>query len=107
MRIAFWLAIFATVVIVLTFVRPADAHMAQSGWTYGWECCSGRDCEELPNGSVLPTPEGWSVERIGEVIPYSDGRLKESKDSQFHLCTYQYGKKKGDVRCLYVPRFGV
>jgi hypothetical protein len=76
------------------------------GWQYGWECCSMRDCKDLPKGEIKATPVGWKVESTGEVIPFGDKRIKQSKDERFHRCA-----KGGDFSlptsiCLYVPDMG-
>ena len=76
------------------------------GWSYGFECCSGIDCAQMPAGEIVPTPEGWRVNASGETIPYADSRVKRSRDEFFHRCA-----PKGDMTskrsiCIYVPDFG-
>ena len=76
------------------------------GWTYGWECCSMRDCKELPKDEIKATPIGWKVESTGEVIPYGDKRVKQSKDERFHRCARGGDFSLPTSICLYVPDMG-
>ncbi len=88
---------------------PAFAHIATPtagqpfGWLYDATCCSTKDCKELAPGEIKSIQGGWRVESTGEVIPYADRRIKQSKDDRFHRCA-----AKGDFTlktslCLYIP----
>jgi hypothetical protein len=98
---------FAGVFIVLTSV-PSFAHDAiptaarPQGWSYPFSCCSGYDCREVPGKAISERPEGYVIEGTGEVVRYSDGRLKNSPDGQFHWCSVA-GASDGRTICLFVP----
>ncbi|MDX8490415.1 hypothetical protein RFN29_02375 [Mesorhizobium sp. VK22B] len=81
---------------------PAAAHQAPKGWQYDTSCCSGMDCYQAPTADVKETKYGYQLS-TGELIPYSDSRIKRSRDEFFHEC-----KPGGDANsrhsfCLYVP----
>lgn len=86
----------------VSFAATADAHSAPSGWVYPYQCCSDRDCQPVHGAAVVEGPEGYVVEQTGEVIGYSDPRLKISPDDEYHLCM-----RPGSIRfraiCLFVP----
>lgn len=69
------------------------------GWTYNNACCSGHDCAPLPPGAVVGISSGWFIPATGETIPYSDPRVRDSGDSDFHRCS----PNGTTTRCLYVP----
>ena len=52
----------ATSVGILT---RAEAHQAESGWTYPPACCKahdiGGDCEAIPAQDIRPGPHGFSI----------------------------------------------
>lgn len=75
------------------------------GWAYGWECCNLMDCREVPDSAVEEGPKGYVIKATGEVIPYSDKKIKQSKDERFHWCS-KGGKPDTDTICLYVPNRG-
>ena len=75
------------------------------GWSYPFSCCSGFDCREVttgPQGTIREKPEGYVVARTGEVIPYSDPRIKDSPDGEFHWCSVA-GADDSRTICLFVP----
>jgi hypothetical protein len=85
---------------------PAAAHQAPAGWQYDPSCCAGVDCYQAPPSDVKETKYGYQLS-TGELIPYSDHRIKRSRDEYFHEC-----KPGGDNRsqhsfCLYVPDRGM
>lgn len=90
----------------------AMAHEARTvagqplGWTYGWECCSGMDCSVSGDKDISETPEGYLIEITGEVIPYGDKRIKQSRDEFFHRCTPGGVATAPRSICLYVPDRG-
>jgi hypothetical protein len=65
-----------------------------------------RDCKELPKDEIKATPVGWRVESTGEVIPYGDKRIKQSKDERFHRCARGGDFSLPTSLCLYVPDMG-
>ena len=68
---------------------PAAAHDAKptaakpQGWTYPFSCCSGYDCREVSSKQISEKPEGYVIKGTGEVVAYSDARLKDSPDGEF------------------------
>jgi hypothetical protein len=95
----------------LVFVTGAQAHdatptaSAPLGWTYPLSCCSNYDCKQVSNGSVSERPEGYVIE-TGEVVAYSDKRIRNSPDGEFHWCAHQAGVDAGRTICLFVPSRG-
>ncbi|WP_338040697.1 hypothetical protein [Nitratireductor luteus] len=79
-----------------------QAHEATSGWAYPYACCSNRDCREIPQSAVLERPEGYVLKTTGEVVAYSDRRVRQSPDGVFHLCTVA-GMETSRTICLFVP----
>lgn len=75
--------------------------VTQSLWPAS--CCGPRDCSPLPDGAVEPVAAGWHIVETGEVIPYSDARIKPSRDGRFHRCVYL---STGGTRCLLTPLMG-
>jgi hypothetical protein len=96
----------ASLTLSLAVVLPVMAHEAPTGWRYGWECCSNQDCRQLAGSEVEEGPVGYRIRLTGEIIPYSDARIKLSKDEFFHQCTP--GGVIDAIRsiCLYVPDRG-
>ena len=80
---------------------PSSAHMAPTGWAYPYQCCSDRDCQPVHGTEVTEGPDGYVIKGTGEVLPYSDPRLKDSPDGEFHLCAAP-GKRSAAI-CLFVP----
>jgi hypothetical protein len=90
-------------------VWPHDAPPSQMqplGWRYGWDCCSFTDCRQIASDAVSETPQGYLVKLTGEVIPYGDRRLKQSKDEFYHQCTKGGDPKAAHSICLYTPDRG-
>jgi hypothetical protein len=90
-----FLVFYLAVLIMLPW--PADAHQAQSGWSYPWACCSGDDCQEVP-ARLVDEVRGGYVAPSGEMIPEQDFRLRESPDGLYHWCAVGT-----TTRCLFVP----
>jgi len=104
----------------LVLGHAVSAHEAPSGWSYHMKCCHDRDCMVMPYNRVVATDDGWKVEvRPGEhmmwpkdrsdtlqfTVPYTDNRLMESGDTEFHVCLVP--SDAGILlRCLYVPPMG-
>lgn len=101
-------------VLAMFLAPPAFAHDAMLtaakplGWAYPFACCSGFDCREAGRGhpvGVSESPVGYVISTTHEVISYSDGRLKDSPDGEFHWCSVA-GKDDGRTVCLFVPPRG-
>jgi hypothetical protein len=95
-------------VLVGATLLPAttSAHDAPAGWSYDIECCSGLDCYQAPASDVKETRDGYLLS-TGELIPYSDRRIRPSRDEFFHEC--KPGGQTASPRslCLYVPNRGL
>jgi len=87
-----------TIAFLLT-ASSAYSHQAPSGWSYPYNCCSQVDCRQIPDDWVKETPAGY-VLKSGEVIEYTDKRVKNSPDGLTHWCTVA-GKDDGRTICLY------
>ena len=96
---------------VLLMASSAMAHEAlptaaqPRGWSYPFSCCSGYDCREVADNAIGERPEGYVVKGTGEVITYTDSRIKNSPDGVFHWCSMA-GAKDGHTICLFVPPRG-
>jgi hypothetical protein len=94
---------------VALLAMPAFAHDAAPtpakplGWSYPFACCASYDCRAARTGEVLERPEGYVIAGTGEVVPMTDGRVKDSPDGQFHWCAHQSGLDAGHTICLFVP----
>jgi len=91
--------------------RPALAHDAlptaaqPNGWSYPFSCCSGYDCRAVSEKAISERPEGYVIKGTGEVVAYSDTRVKNSPDGEFHWCSVA-GANDGRTICLFVPPRG-
>ena len=92
--------------VILELHGPASAHEAPTGWKYPWACCSNMDCKEVQSSAVLEKPEGYVIQSTGEVVGYSDKRVKDSPDGEYHWCAHQAGLNAGHTICLFVPPKG-
>ena len=81
------------------------AHDAPKGWSYPFACCSGIDCREVAEQSISERADGYVIEGTGELIAYSDTRVKNSPDGEFHWCSVA-GANDGKTICLFVPPRG-
>jgi hypothetical protein len=101
------MALAVGVVLWLT-LHPAWPHMAPAstavphGWAYDASCCSNRDCRSVPSELIHEGPDGFTYTVTGQLIPYGDRRIKQSKDDDFHVCTTA-GHENGRVLCIYEP----
>ena len=75
------------------------------GWSYPFACCSGYDCREVADKAIGEQSEGYVIVRTGEMIPYSDSRIRNSPDGEFHWCSVA-GANDGHTICLFVPPRG-
>ncbi|WP_309084503.1 hypothetical protein [Chelativorans sp.] len=80
----------------------ADAHEAKSGWSYPYACCSNNDCREVSADLVSERPEGYVIRTTGEVVAYSDKRVRDSPDGVYHWCSIA-GADTSRTICLFVP----
>ncbi|WP_434064159.1 hypothetical protein [Pararhizobium gei] len=80
----------------------AHAHDAPSGWSYPFSCCSNQDCRPVATKAISERPQGYVVNVTGEVVPYSDTRVRTSPDGEFHWCSLA-GEEKSRTLCLFVP----
>ncbi|ESX82134.1 MULTISPECIES: hypothetical protein [unclassified Mesorhizobium] len=104
-------SLVAAVVLIaaaMPFAAPALAHDAKptaampQGWSYPFSCCSGYDCREVAPISIGERPEGYVIKGTGEVVAYSDKRIKNSPDGAYHWCSVA-GANDGKTICLFVP----
>jgi hypothetical protein len=88
--------------------QTAAAHDAKptaakpNGWSYPFSCCSGYDCRAVSQKAISERPEGYVIRGTGEVVAYSDGRLKMSPDGDYHWCSVA-GADNTRTICLFVP----
>ena len=98
----------AVVALAAGMAAPAAAHDAKptaarpQGWSYPFSCCSGYDCREVSSKQVSEKPEGYVIKGTGEVVAYSDARLKDSPDGEYHWCSVA-GADDSRTICLFVP----
>ena len=98
----------AAAVLAVGMSGPAAAHDAKptatmpQGWSYPFACCSGYDCREVSSKAISEKPEGYVIKGTGEIVAYSDGRLKNSPDGEYHWCSVA-GADDSRTICLFVP----
>jgi hypothetical protein len=94
---------------IAALTTPALAHDAKptaakpQGWSYPFACCANYDCHEVSQTSISERPEGYVIKDTGEVLAYSDRRIKDSPDGEFHWCAHEAGLDAGKTICLFVP----
>ena len=99
---------FAVAIVAAGMASSAAAHDAKptsarpQGWSYPFSCCSGYDCREVSSKQISEKPEGYVIKGTGEVVAYSDTRLKDSPDGEFHWCSVA-GADDSRTICLFVP----
>ena len=99
---------FAAAILAAGMPGPAAAHDAKptaarpQGWSYPFSCCSGYDCREVSSKAISEKPEGYVIKGTGEIVAYSDGRLKNSPDGEYHWCSVA-GADDSRTICLFVP----
>jgi len=97
-----------TLLVLCLLAAPAAAHDAlptaakPQGWTYPFACCSGVDCREVPADWIEEGPSSLRIVPTGEKIEYSDTRLRESPDGEYHWCSVA-GKNDSKTICLFLP----
>ncbi|TIM78520.1 hypothetical protein [Mesorhizobium sp.] len=103
------LGLGAGIAAACAFGTPlASAH---DDW-YEKQCCHDEHCEPMADGAVRETSKGFKVPS-GELLPYADGRVRQSHDMRFHWCHAQkvtagrhreFPSRNADITiCLYVP----
>ncbi len=85
-----------------TVALPGFAHEAKTGWQYPYACCSGYDCREVPANAISARPSGYVINGTGEVVSYTDKRIRQSPDGLYHWCSVA-GSNDGRTICLFVP----
>jgi hypothetical protein len=83
-------------------VPAATAHEAVSGWSYPTACCSNHDCREVQETEVGEMSRGYVIQGTGEVVAYSDPRIRQSPDGVYHWCSVA-GANDTRTICLFVP----
>ena len=91
---------------VLALLPAALLSCSQRSWSHSWydrQCCSGRDCEPLPDGAVTQVSGGYHVKYkaklgldVDVVVPHAKAR--PSQDGHYHGCA-----TIDRFLCLYVP----
>ena len=105
---AFLAAVFSASIL---FAYPARAHEALPtaaeplGWSYPHSCCSGIDCRQVSEKAISERTEGYVINETGEVVAYSDSRVKDSPDGVYHWCSVA-GANDSKTICLFVPPKG-
>jgi hypothetical protein len=97
------LFVIATATLLLS--REARAHEAPTGWSFDPLCCSNRDCGEVPADWISEGPAGVTVKPTGELLSYTDKRVKQSKDERTYWCRPP-GDPNPKTICIYLPPKG-
>lgn len=98
-------ALSASALLLCGGLHPVAAHDAPTGWTYPYSCCSGMDCRPVSAKWLKEEGGNFIIPTTGETIPYTDRRVKNSPDGEFHWCSVA-GKDDGRTICLFVPPRG-
>lgn len=94
--------IAAAALLLAALTLSAQAHMAPSGWMYDVACCSGIDCRQIPASAIRQNSAGYVIRATGELIPFGDRRIRNSKDQYYHWCSIG-GRPDTKTVCLYRP----
>lgn len=93
-----------TIIILLWFVVDRVwAHEAPTGWKYPLVCCSNQDCKQISDKYIKELPTGYELTITGEVVGFTDRRVKHSPDGFFHICQQSGDFDKGRILCIFVP----
>lgn len=90
------------VLVGLSMAAVSHAHDAPSGWTYPNSCCSNFDCRHVSFTAISERPQGYIINSTGEVLSYTDRRVRISPDGEYHWCSTA-GDDHGRTICLFVP----
>jgi hypothetical protein len=98
------------VMMALFLVATARAHDAKRGWAYDYDCCSDKDCAEIPEHQTPRVePSGFRL-HDGQFVEKNSSNRRDSKDHRWHRCDGHSTVGPVSVpfiRCLYVPNGGV
>jgi hypothetical protein len=91
------------VAMALCHLSQASAH----GW-YPMECCSNTDCAPVESVvRIVPTGGGTSqllvTTRRGTTLVPQNFPVRESKDSQMHICVRGNEYGRDDIMCVFMP----
>ncbi|PWJ81544.1 hypothetical protein C7441_11076 [Pseudaminobacter salicylatoxidans] len=104
-----WLIVFGILLVlcvtIFWFMTASEAHDATAERSYAIECCPNRDCGQVPADWISGGPDGVRIIPTGEVIPYSDTRIKQSPDGQIHWCRPPEVPSPRTI-CIYLPLGG-
>lgn len=110
-RNASTIILIGTVIIVISCflfgaIFGAHAHEASSGMVYGYDCCGGEHCHPVKDGVVNDTADGGvDVKGYGHLTK-NDTKLRESQDTEDHVCDYQNAFGANTLYCVYHVRRG-
>jgi hypothetical protein len=96
----------AWVLLIASHARAHDELPTASqpqGWSYPFSCCSGYDCHEVAYNAIGERSEGYVIKGTGEVITYTDSRIKNRPDGVFHWCSVA-GANDGHIICYLYRR---
>jgi hypothetical protein len=96
MRDRAWLVFPASLALVLMVLALLIATRARAHSWYPSDCCSDRDCSPAGDGVVQEKADGLHVRGFG-VLPYTDPRIRISRDLDEHVCT-----APGRLICVFV-----
>jgi hypothetical protein len=112
------LLFFVLILALVLYALQAKAHKAPSGWEYDPACCSGQDCQPVPDAAIRETPGGYAIliqpgehrmvprtatAPVERVLRHGDPRIRPSGDGRKHACVGQ----AESLYCIYVPPGGV
>ena len=60
------------------------------------------NCRPIKANQVRAGYDGYLILSSGEVVVYSDSRVKHSPDGDYHWCS-NGGRDNGRTICLFVP----
>lgn len=86
--------------------RQAETFLPIHEW-YPSACCMDIDCGPISARGVRKTPLGWHLLDTGEIIGFSDRRIRKSLDLEFHRCVYEFWLQNSPTRCLFIPGPGI
>lgn len=96
--------VFGAAALLLS--REARGHESPTGWNFDILCCSNRDCGEVPPEWISEGPDGVTVKPTGEIIPYGDTRIKQSRDERTYWCRPPDDPNPKTI-CVYLPPKGM
>jgi hypothetical protein len=101
-------AVFSASILVAFPARAREALPTAAkplGWSCPYACCSGIDCRQVSEKAISERPQGYVINETGEVVAYSDSRVKDSPDGVYHWCSVA-GADDSTTICLFVPPKG-